>query len=216
MFRTGPRRVSCSPSVDAIPGVGKKTGDVLRKKGFHVAADVQKTSLEKLERILGKHGIWIHEVANGFGSDELSTEHERKSIGNEQTFAQDIVDKNELQKIILSLTEELCSSSFSSSQRAHLHPEDPLLGFSDDHAGDNDRAYRRRQYRLQVDERASRDILHASSSAQTSRGPGFALGGRGTTRLQLFPEDQKRASMLTAVDRIRKKFGDNVIHVGRQ
>jgi hypothetical protein len=34
--------------------------------------------------------------------------------------------------------------------------------------------------------------------------------------LQLFPEDQKRSSMLSAVDKIRKKFGDDVIHVGRQ
>jgi len=34
--------------------------------------------------------------------------------------------------------------------------------------------------------------------------------------LKLFPEDMKRTSMLNAVDKIRKKFGDDVIHVGRQ
>jgi len=32
--------------------------------------------------------------------------------------------------------------------------------------------------------------------------------------LPLFPQDQKRSDILHAVDAIRKKFGDDVIHVG--
>jgi hypothetical protein len=33
-------------------------------------------------------------------------------------------------------------------------------------------------------------------------------------KLSLFPSDQKRQNILRAVDTLRKKFGDNVIHVG--
>jgi hypothetical protein len=36
----------------------------------------------------------------------------------------------------------------------------------------------------------------------------------GQLELSLFPEGQKRSNMLDAVDKIRKKFGDDVIHVG--
>jgi DNA polymerase-4 len=33
--------------------------------------------------------------------------------------------------------------------------------------------------------------------------------------LELFPDDQKRSQMLEAIDKIRKKYGDEVIHVGK-
>jgi DNA polymerase-4 len=33
-------------------------------------------------------------------------------------------------------------------------------------------------------------------------------------KLSLFPSDQKKQNILHAVDTLRKKFGDNVIHVG--
>jgi DNA polymerase-4 len=36
----------------------------------------------------------------------------------------------------------------------------------------------------------------------------------GQLELSLFPEEGKRTQMLDAVDKIRKKFGDDVIHVG--
>jgi DNA polymerase-4 len=203
--------------VDTIPGVGKKTGEILRKKGFHLVSDLQKSSREKIERILGKHGVWIHEVANGFGPDELSTEHERKSIGNEQTFSKDIADMNELQKIILSLTEEVCSSL----RYRHLKGRTFTLKlrYSDfqtitrattiEPADDDSIVFK-----------TMKELLEA---AYTRHLPLRLLGVRAShlveeeqLELQLFPEDQKRASMLNAVDKIRKKFGDDVIHVGRQ
>jgi DNA polymerase-4 len=203
--------------VDAIPGVGKKTGEVLRKKGIHLVSDLQKAPREKLERILGKHGVWIHEVANGFGPDELSTEHERKSIGNEETFAKDIADRNDLQTIILSLTSEVCSSL----RYRHLKGRTFTLKL--------------RYSDFQTITRATtieptdddgivfKTMKELFETSYTRRLPLRLLGIRashlveeGQIELQLFPEDQKRSSMLNAVDKIRKKFGDDVIHVGRQ
>jgi DNA polymerase IV len=203
--------------VDAIPGVGKKTGEILRKKGFHLIADLQKTSREKIERILGKHGIWIHEVAMGFGPDELSTEHERKSIGNEETFSKDISDKNELQRIILSLTEEVCSSL----RFRHLKGRTFTLKLR---YSDFQTITRATTIEPTDDDgivfKTMKELLEDS---YTRRLPLRLLGVRAShlvdveqIELQLFPEDQKRSSMLSAVDKIRKKFGDDVIHVGRQ
>ena len=203
--------------VDAIPGVGKKTGEVLRKKGFHVVSDLQKTSLEKLERILGKHGIWIHEVANGFGPDELSTEHDRKSIGNEETFAKDIADKNDLQKIVLSLTEEVCSSL----RFRHLKGRTFTLKLR---YSDFQTITRATTIEPTDDDTiVFKTMMELLEISYTRHLPLRLLGIRAShlveekqLELQLFPEDQKRASMLNAVDKIRKKYGDDVIHVGRQ
>jgi DNA polymerase IV len=204
-------------SVDAIPGVGKKTGEILRKKGFHLIADLQMTSREKIEHILGKHGIWIHEVAMGFGPDELSTEHERKSIGNEETFSKDISDKNELQRIILSLTEEVCSSL----RFRHLKGRTFTLKLR---YSDFQTITRATTIEPTDDDgivfKTMKELLEDS---YTRRLPLRLLGVRAShlvdveqIELQLFPVDQKRSSMLSAVDKIRKKFGDDVIHVGRQ
>jgi DNA polymerase IV len=203
--------------VDAIPGVGKKTGEVLRKKGFHIIGDVQKTSRAAIERILGKHGIWIHDVAMGLGPDQLSTEHERKSIGNEETFSADVADMNELLRIVMALTEEVCSSL----RFRHLKGRTFTLKlrYSDFQTitravtiepADDDCVVFKTMKELLV-------------NSYTRRLPLRLLGVRAShlieaeqIELQLFPENTKRTDMLTAVDKIRKKFGDDVIHVGRQ
>jgi DNA polymerase IV len=204
-------------TVDAIPGVGKKTGEVLHKKGFHRIADLQKVSRERIERMLGKHGIWIHEVAMGLGPDELTTEHERKSIGNEETFSQDISDKNELHRIVLSLTGEVCSSL----RYRHLKGRTFTLKLR---YSDFQTITRATTIEPTDDDsivfKTMKDLLETS---YTRHLPLRLLGVRAShlveedqIELQLFPEDQKRAKMLSAVDKIREKFGDDVIHVGRQ
>ena len=202
-------------AIDVIPGVGKKTSDILRRKGFKLVSDLQAASKEKLQRILGKHGIWIHDVANGLGPDELSTEHERKSIGNEETFAHDIADHEELQKIIFSLTEEVSSSL----RYRHLKARTFTLKLR---YADFETITRAQTIEPTDDDtiifRTMRDLLETS---YTRKAAVRLLGVRATNltderqiELSLFPDDQKRSQMLDAVDKIRKKFGEDVIHVG--
>lgn len=202
-------------SIDVIPGVGKKTSEILRRKGFNAVADLQAASKEKLQRILGKHGLWIHEVANGFGPDHLSTEHERKSIGNEETFAHDIADRNELEKILFSLTEEVCSSL----RYRHLKARTFTLKLR---YADFQTITRATTFEPTNDDtiifKAMLELLDAS---YTRRIAIRLLGVRAShlveeeqLELPLFPEDKKRSQMLDAVDKIRKKFGEDVIHVG--
>ena len=53
--------------INVIPGIGKKTEEYLKEKGFLKVADLQKKSEDELLKILGKHGSWIHHAANGKG-----------------------------------------------------------------------------------------------------------------------------------------------------
>jgi DNA polymerase-4 len=202
-------------AVDVIPGVGKKTGEVLRRKGFETVSDLQAVSKEKLERILGKHGLWIHDVANGLGPDQLTTEHERKSIGNEETFGQDVSDAHELQRILAALTEELCSSL----RYRHLKARTFTLKLR---YADFDTITRATTMEPTHDDsivaNAMRQLLeHCYTRKIAVR----LLGVRATNlveeeqfELSLFPDDRKRAQMFEAVDKIRKKFGDGVLHLG--
>lgn len=202
-------------SVDAIPGVGKKTGDVLRRKGFELVADLQKISKEKLQRMLGNHGLWIHDVANGLGPEELTTEHERKSIGNEETFARDIADRDELHKILFSLTEEVCSSlryrhlkARTFTLKLRYADFDTITRATTIEPTDDDTILFKTMCELLEESYTRRIALRLLGVRATH------LIDEGQLELSLFPASQKRTNMLDAVDKIRKKFGDDVIHVG--
>ena len=201
--------------VGAIPGVGEKTNEVLRKKGFLRIADLQAVTRERVQKLLGKHGIWIHEVANGLGPDRLTTEHERKSIGNEETFGTDVGDKAELEARLFKLTEEVGSSLRYRHVKARTLTL--KLRYSDFQT----------LTRAVTIEPTDDDVLiyetmvKLLSLAHTRRAPVRLLGVRAShlideeqLELPLFPQDQKRSDILHAVDAIRKKFGDDVIHVG--
>lgn len=201
--------------VSAIPGVGEKTDEVLGKKGFHRIADLQAVTREKVQTILGKHGLWIHDVANGLGPDHLTTEHERKSIGNEETFAEDVADRAELESRLFKLTEEVGSSLRYRRLKARTFTL--KLRYSD---------FQTLTRAVTVEPTDDDTLIYETmlkllATAMTRRAAVRLLGVRAShlidedqLDLPLFPQDQRRSDMLHAVDEIRKKYGDEVIHVG--
>ena len=91
-------------AVEKMPGVGKKTFPILHARGFKTLGDIANASPDYLAALLGKWGTDLWNRANGFGSDTLSIEHERKSISKETTFSEDIVNKTEIEKYLFKLT----------------------------------------------------------------------------------------------------------------
>lgn len=72
-----------------IPGVGPKTEQFLSRRGISTVADLKRFSPEDLERLLGKWGVALYEKARGRGSAILRPAREAKSIGEQETFAED-------------------------------------------------------------------------------------------------------------------------------
>jgi nucleotidyltransferase/DNA polymerase involved in DNA repair len=75
-----------------IPGVGPKTEQFLARHGIKIAADVKRLAPEELERLLGKWGLALYDKVRGRGSAVLRTAREPKSIGEQETFAEDTED----------------------------------------------------------------------------------------------------------------------------
>jgi DNA polymerase-4 len=201
--------------VNAIPGVGTKTDEVLQRKGFHRIADLQAVSRDRVQKLLGRHGIWIHDVALGLGPDRLTTDHERKSIGNEETFSSDVGDRAELEARLFKLTEEVGSSL----RYRHLKARTLTLKLRYSDFQTLTRAVTLEP--TDDDVLIYETMVELLDTALTRRAPVRLLGvrashliGEDQLELSLFPQDQKRSKMLHAVDEIRKKFGDDVIHVG--
>jgi DNA polymerase-4 len=202
--------------IDVIPGVGKKTSEILRRKGFKLVGDLQAVSQKQVVNILGKYGLWIHDVANGLGSEHLTTEHTRKSIGNEETFSHDIADREELGRILYSLVESVCSSLRYRHLKARTFTL--KLRYSDFHTITRAETIPP----THDDATVFQTMNQLLNSAYIRRLPIRLLGVRAShivdltqLELELFPDDQKRSQMLEAIDKIRKKYGDEVIHVGK-
>ncbi|RPI01989.1 MAG: DNA polymerase IV [Ignavibacteriae bacterium] len=201
--------------IGVIPGVGRKTEEYLKERGFRKVSDLQQKTDKEILDILGKHGLWIYNVANGKGSDVIGEEWDAKSISREETFAKDIADRNKLEEIIFELAEDVCQRLRSQGWKARTvtlklrYSDFKTITRAESIDPTNDDA---------VVTRTARLLLHA---AYTRSLPIRLIGVRLTNfededqiDLSLFPTEKKKQNILKIVDGIRKKFGDKIIHVG--
>jgi DNA polymerase-4 len=201
--------------IEVIPGVGKKTEAFLKKKGFRTVADLQAVSLQRLEELLGAHGVWLHRVVHGGGSEIVHPEHVRKSISQEETFARDTSNRAELESILFSLVEGVCSTLRSRQWMAGTVTV--KIRSSDFKTITHARTITPTNDDPEVF-RVTKELL---SEGYEGNRPLRLLGVRLSNFINkqndqplLFPQETKRSQVLNAVDSLRKKFGDDVIHVG--
>ncbi len=77
-------------SVRKFHGVGPATAAKMERLGLVIGADVRARSLEWLEQHFGKAGHWYHSVSRGIDHRAVNPNQERKSIGSETTFFDDL------------------------------------------------------------------------------------------------------------------------------
>ena len=204
-------------NIEVIPGVGKKTADYLHSKGFTAVADIQKKTEQEIINILGVHGLWILHVASGQGSDVIGEDGDAKSISREETFSKDIADRNELDKVIFELTEDVCQQLRKNGWKTRTVTL--KLRFSDFKT-----ITRAETIEPTNDDTAVAHIARSLlRSAYTRKLPIRLIGVRLShfneqeqMELPLFPTEKKKQEILKVVDKIRHKFGDKIIHIGQE
>lgn len=88
--------------------LGKKTVPKLYNMGIKTIGDLAKTDRNFLIKKFGRHGNLMWEYANGIDNSEVKYIKELpKSIGNSITFPRNISNKEELEQILLALTEQV-------------------------------------------------------------------------------------------------------------
>jgi len=201
--------------IAVIPGVGAKTEEALQARGFKTISDLQKAAEERLTGILGVSGHWLFDVAHGRGSVSVSGDHTRKSISREETFAQDLRSLPELEKELHVLAEDVSASVREKGWRART--VQLKLRYADfstitraktiDPTDDDPVIFEtvRGLFRAAYDKRQAVRLLgvHLSNFDDATQ-----------MELPLNPQRGQREELLKAVDKIRARFGDDVIHVG--
>ena len=89
--------------IDKLWGVGKVTQEALALLSVRTVGDLSRLPLEVLERKFGKHGTHLHLLSQGIDDREVEVSQDVKSIGHEETFADDLLDIEAVRRELLSL-----------------------------------------------------------------------------------------------------------------
>jgi DNA polymerase IV (archaeal DinB-like DNA polymerase) len=81
-------------AIRRLPGIGPKSEALLRERGIRTIAELRLVERDRLVKWFGKWGGEMHERARGISDDPVSNEWERKSVGEQETFAQDTLDSS--------------------------------------------------------------------------------------------------------------------------
>lgn len=95
--------------VEALWGVGVKTREVLARLGIFTVADVAATPVASLQKALGSTGPALHALSWGIDPRPVSTVRAEKSVGAEETFAQDTDDDEILTRELLRLSHRVAA-----------------------------------------------------------------------------------------------------------
>ncbi|MBO9198343.1 DNA polymerase IV [Rhizobium sp. 16-449-1b] len=77
-------------AVKKFHGVGPATAEKMHRLGIQTGADLKAQSLQFLTQHFGKAGPYFHGIARGIDERRVKPDRVRKSVGAEDTFAQDI------------------------------------------------------------------------------------------------------------------------------
>lgn len=93
--------------VDALWGVGPKTGEKLNEMNIITIGDLTRVSEEELIKRFGKWGYALVKRAQGIDERKLVLKHVAKSISQERTFAKDVRSEEILTETIDKLSEHI-------------------------------------------------------------------------------------------------------------
>ena len=86
--------------LEKIPGVGKVSLAKLNSAGFYQCEDIRNTDYRELLRRFGRLGASLWKRSHGIDNRQVVVERERKSVGVERTFSENILEYEECWKVI--------------------------------------------------------------------------------------------------------------------
>jgi len=94
-------------AIRRLPGIGQKTSNILQHMGVKTIQLLSEIPVPMLYNLLGKNGVELSRKANGIDPSPIIPYTEQKSIGAEETFAQDTIDMQFLNAELHQLCERL-------------------------------------------------------------------------------------------------------------
>ena len=105
----GDERAFLEPlEIDRLWGAGPKTVDTFRRLGVGTIGEAAALPLRRLVEAFGEaRGRRFHELARGVDERPVEPETDRKSLGKERTFSEDVADRERVRRELLELCERV-------------------------------------------------------------------------------------------------------------
>jgi DNA polymerase-4 len=201
-----------------LPGIGKKTEQVLKGLGIQTLGQLVKFPVTALKNRFGVYGEWLHSLAQGIDDREVRPPAEAKSISRETTFPKDTSDTEFLMATLRHQAEKVGADLREYGKQARCISIKVR-------SGDFTTITRRRTLPQPTDAdqtvfQVAAELLGAALAADRRPvrlvGTGVSSLSEPARQLTLLDENNRRVENLNrAVDRIRDKYGFSAIQTGR-
>jgi DNA polymerase-4 len=93
-------------------GIGQATEVKMKAFGIHTGNDLLQKDMHELQQRFGKVGRFYYNIARGIDERPVNNHRERKSLGKETTFSQDINNQAQMHDILSALSESVAKDLF--------------------------------------------------------------------------------------------------------
>ena len=100
-----------SLAIERFHGVGPATAEKMRSHGIASGLDLKARSMDELVSIFGKSGRYFYDLARGIDLRPVQPHRERKSIGAEDTFVDDVDDLDDAKMFLRPLVQKVWAIS---------------------------------------------------------------------------------------------------------
>ncbi len=198
-------------AIGKIPGLGESAAGKLHQYGIERIGQLQKTDVRFLEAIFGKMGRYLWDKANGIDEGEIVPHSERKSISTEHTFHTNISDKQSIENILVSMTEELSSKLRKENKVASC------LAIKVRYANFETHTQQEKISLTSAEHILIPGVKNLLKKAWNQHRPIRLIGVRlsnlctGSYQINLFEDNEERIKLYQAMDKINFKFGEKTV-----
>jgi len=202
--------------IEKMWGVGPKTAERLRNMGVKTFGDISRMPIELLKKKVGEDAERWQRLSRGEDSREVHTERDAKSIGQEQTFGENLVDPEAVRAVLM----EECEDVAAKLRRQEITAKSVTVKIR---YGNFQTITRR--CTLERGTNVTIDFWHAAKQLfdawaaehfQPVRLIGVQAGqlSGGQEQFDLFPDESqiKQKKVDQAIDAINKKFGKSIVN----
>jgi DNA polymerase-4 len=203
--------------IGKIPGIGLKTGEMMRSLGITYVGDILKFPPSFWNKRLGKRGGWIYELAKGIDDSPVIAGAPAKSCGAENTYRQDTGALETIRKYLRLEAEEVGASLRKDGQKARTITL--KIKYSDFRTETRSHTMYEPTDCTRVIYTTALMLLNSKPLPRSVRLTGISASqfAQGPQQVQLFKNElqEKQERLDAAMDRIRHKFGNDAVKVGR-
>lgn len=193
-------------------GVGNKTMGILHELGVNTIGDLARMEKNELTDYFGKQGNHFRQLAHGIDNRDVETEREIKSISNETTFEQNTSDEEMITGTLLSLCEKVAGRL----RKAGLKGKTITLKIRFEDFKTFTRTitiWRLTNYDDVIYNEINKLYSNFQSSEKKIRLVGVKVSNFIADEFEFdIDEDIQREKLQRAVDEIKDKYGDEIIH----